>query len=79
MQRGRIEAKPSQVVFGRLDRLEQRLHQLLDRRDDVARRRLVLIPERILRQRLAQALEHAVVVDDQAAVLARDRRGSRGR
>ena len=52
-----------------LDGREQRLHPLLDRRDDLLLA-AAFVAERVLRQRLAQALEHAVVVHDQAEVLA---------
>ena len=46
-------------------------HQFLDRRHDVAvLAAVVLVAEGVLRQRLAQALEHPVVVHDDAAVLA---------
>jgi hypothetical protein len=58
------KSQAAQVRLGRLDGLDQRLHPLLDRRDDLAAI-VVVIAQRILRQRLAQALEHAVVVDDQ--------------
>ena len=61
-----IEAELAQM---RLDGLDQSLHTLLDRRDDLFVARAV-IAERILRQRLPQALQHAVVVDDQAEILA---------
>ena len=53
----------------RLDGLDQRLHPLLDRRDDLLAA-VAVVAQRVLRQRLAQALQHAVVVDDQAEILA---------
>ena len=56
--------------LGRLDGFEQGLHPLLDGRDDLFSVRAI-IPERVLSQRAREALQHAVVVDDQAEVLAR--------
>ena len=67
----RVEAEGPQVVLGGLDRLEQRRHQFLDRGHDGAPVAVVLSPDGILRERLAQAPEHAVVVHDDAAILAR--------
>ena len=64
-----IEAETPQMRLGRLDGFEERLHPLLDRRDDLLAARAV-IAERILRQRRAQARQHAVVIDDQAEILA---------
>ena len=59
------------MLLRRLDGLEQRRNQFLDRRHDAAAvAAVVLVAQGILRQRLAQALEHAVVVHDDAAVLA---------
>ena len=59
------------MLLRSLDGLKQGRHQLLDRRHDVTGTvAVVLVAKGILRQRLAQALEHAVVVDDDAAVLA---------
>ena len=55
--------------LGCLDGFEQSLHPLLDRRDDLLAARTV-VAERILRQRRAQARQHAVVIDDQAEILA---------
>ena len=55
--------------LGRLDGFEERLHPLLDRRDDFLAARAV-VAERVLRQRRAQARQHAVVIDDQAEILA---------
>ena len=57
------------MLLGLLDGREQRLHPLLDRRDDLLAA-VAVVAERVLRQRLAQALEHAVVVDDQPEILA---------
>ena len=52
----------------RLDSLDQRLDSLLYRRDDLLAT-FAVVTQSILRQRLAQALQHAVVVDDQPKVL----------
>ena len=63
--------RPQQVLLGRLDGLDERRDQLLDRRDDPATvAAIFFVSERILRQGLPQALQHAVVVDDDAAILA---------
>ena len=68
---GRVEAESEQVLLRRFDGLEQRRNQFLDRRHDATgTAAVVLVAQGVLRQRLAQALEHAVVVHDDAAVLA---------
>src|SRR5262245_26387886 len=54
--------------FSRLYRFQQSCDQLLEWSYDVASpATVVLVSEGILRQRLAQALEHSVVVHDYAA------------
>jgi hypothetical protein len=65
-----VEAETSQMGLSRFDRLEQRLHSLLDRRDDFVAAGAV-VAKRILRQRRTEARQRAVVIDDQAEILAR--------
>ncbi len=70
-ERRRVEAEPAQMRLRRLDGFDQRLHPLFDRRDDLLSAAVIaVIAERILRQGLPQAFQHAVVVDDQAEILA---------
>src|SRR4030095_10875381 len=67
----RIKAQPLEMVLRCLDGLYQRLHECLDRSDEFAVVTTVtVVAKGILRQRFAQALEHAVVVHDHTAVLA---------
>ena len=56
--------------FGRFDRFHERLHAFFDRRDDLLAVASI-IAECVLGKRLAEAGEHAVVIDDQAEVFAR--------
>ena len=65
----RIEAEPPQVRLRRFDGLDQGLHALFYRFDNLPAF-VAVVAQRILRQRLTQALQHAVVVDDQAEILA---------
>ena len=53
-----------------LDGVDQRLHALFDGCDDLLAV-CTVVAQRVLRKRLAQAVQHAVVIDDQAEVLAR--------
>ena len=71
MQPGRIEAQFEQMRLRRFDGLEQARYQFLDRgRDAPGTATVVLVAQGVQRQRFAQTLEHAVVVRDDAAVLA---------
>ena len=69
-QRRGVEAEAAKVRLRRLDGVDQRLHALFDGCDDLLAVRTV-VAQRVLRKRLAQAVQHAVVVDDQAEILAR--------
>ena len=56
--------------LGGLDGFDERLNPLLYRRDDFLAAR-AFVAKRVLRQRRAQARQHAVVINDQAKILAR--------
>ena len=56
--------------FGRYNGFNQGLHALFDRLDNLPAVVIAVVTKRILRQRLPQAPQHAVVVDDQAKILA---------
>ena len=64
-----IEAETPQMCFGRLDGFDERLHALLDRRNDFFTARAV-VADRVLGERCAQARQHTVVIDDQTKILA---------
>ena len=71
MEPGRIKAESEQVLLRGLDGLKQGRNQILDwGHDATASGTVLLVAQGVLRQRLAQALEHPVVVHDDAAVLA---------
>ena len=68
-QRPRIEPETAKVRLRRLDGFDQSLHALFDRDNDLLAPSAV-VAQGVLRKRLAEALQHAVVVDDQPVVLA---------
>jgi hypothetical protein len=63
-----VKAQVAQVGLGDGNGIGQRRDALFDRRDNLGF--AAVVTQRVLRQGFAQALEHAVVVHDQAKVLA---------
>ena len=69
-QRAGVETQGLQVLLGLLDRFQQGLHPLLDGGDDLFLAPLPSSPRAYCASACAQALQHAVVVDDEPEVLA---------